>query len=354
MKRLILRLVRRLIVPVIVLLAYMKRDKVIIWSITFNQQVNSIYKDSNVYNDFSTDFLTNTSVSRRFALMSLSAVDNRTFHHALYVPVCALAWRRLNYEPLVMILANNKSDLNKLTRRVVRSLEYLNVRVFYVPVARKRSRSELSFLGRLFGGILPDSIVRDDDFIVTTDTDLIPISREYFSLINTRAITILDAKWKYFTHREKFHNLPESLGSYIGMIKSQWRDVMRLTLRDQLTGFTIAKKSKQIYGGIKKTEKLEDRLDQQVITLAMSEYTKSSPVKVNRRVLVGLRIDKGVKLLWNGMLSKFDQVTDAHLFHSDSFEHRSKLFKLFNKLFSSNINQYLVTYMDDFYETMVS
>ncbi len=310
--------------------------------------------DFNTYSDHSMDFILNQIVPKKFVIMSVSMVDKKNFYYALYLPICALAWRRMGYEPLVFIVKDKSEPVNELTRKPVEYLEMFNVRVMYVDAPRQYIK-HVAMLVRLFVGILPDEVAKDADFIMTSDTDFVPISKTYFNFFNTEAITLLDARKGKFKYKGAAYEMPEVLIPYIGMRKWQWREVMRLKKGMELKGATVIEKVKEIHGENCFAENTQmvrgDQfwfLDQRTITIAINEYVKSTSAKINRYPYAGLRLNRGWPKLWNVMLDRFEEITDSHLYHVDSFEYKEYTFALLRKVFSHKIVQTLDKYFDEF------
>jgi hypothetical protein len=70
--------------------------------------------DPNTYNDFSLDIITEARAPKRYAIISTSMVDNSKFYYMLYIPICCIAWRRIGYEPLVMIVTNSQAPVSSV------------------------------------------------------------------------------------------------------------------------------------------------------------------------------------------------------------------------------------------------
>lgn len=149
--------------------------------------------------DSSQDVLLTQQAGRRFAIMSSSLIDSRRFYYILYIPICALAWRRLGYEPILMFVKTKSSEHKDLADLTLNTLKFMNVTVIYVTAPDNYS-IQVSMIARVFVGLLPDSLIGDNDLVVTTDTDLLPVNKEYLSMFNTNAIQILDSRNKQFIH----------------------------------------------------------------------------------------------------------------------------------------------------------
>ena len=114
---------------------------------------------------------------RRFAILAVS-IHSRLHSYLFYTPIVAAAWQRIGYEPIVVFTgdftvnsnASLASSLN-ISRALLRRL---NVRTFDLQCGVAYA-VKIAQLLRIFAGFLPDTLVRDRDFVLTTDSDLIPM-----------------------------------------------------------------------------------------------------------------------------------------------------------------------------------
>jgi hypothetical protein len=319
------------------------------------QYATSARVDTNIYNDASQDpAVLNETAPRRFVIMSVSMVERGNFYYMLHAPYCALAWRRLGYEPLLFIVKPQNDTLSPLTAKTVEYLTKLKIRVMYIdaPVSYIK---HVAMLVRLFVGLLPDEVAADQDLILTSDTDFFPLNRNYFTFLNTNAITLLDARNVHFKYKGAKYEMPEVLIPYIGMRKWQWRAVMRVKRGDPLTGKTVLDKVKEIHGdnsfaadGQMQRGNEAWFLDQRTVTIAINEFVKSGRGKVNRYPYVGLRLNRGWRQLWYIMLERLDEVTDSHLPQADSFEFKDCIFALLRRVYSPSVVAVFDRYFTEF------
>ena len=323
-------------------------------------------QDVNVYNDSSLEIIVEKSVARRFAVISTSIVDENFFYYMFYIPICSLAWRRIGYEPLVLIVRNNASQLTTVSNKTIECLNYFKVAVIFVEAPQAYER-QIGMLARLFGGLLPNSIVNEQDFLILCDSDLIPISKETFHFYNTNAISIVNAfgTGALVEHKGKKYDMFPM--SYIGMRKWQWREVMQLKKSSILNGDTIMDHVKRILVEarfVKDSDIVHGGdgwfTDQYTVTIAINDYMRSDDAvrrkrKLNKFKFPGLRMDRVEdKSCWYQKLSgKFDQVIDAHMFHADAKAKFEWIYDLLLKLFGKNIcNKHLDKYFADFLQTV--
>jgi hypothetical protein len=115
------------------------------------------------------------SENRRFAVFACS-IHESIRAYTFYTPITAASWQRIGYEAIVVFVGNfSKPDV--LTARLNLSRNYLkHVGAHVVDLQCSEAHSvKLSQLVRVFSGFLPDSIVEDEDNILTGDSDLIPL-----------------------------------------------------------------------------------------------------------------------------------------------------------------------------------
>jgi hypothetical protein len=116
------------------------------------------------------------SQNRRFAIFGCS-IHATTLAYAFYTPLTAASWKRIGYETIVVFVGDFLKP-NVLTARLNLSRNYLkHVGAHIVDLQCNESYSiKLSQLVRVFSGFLPDDIVQDEDIILTSDSDLIPLN----------------------------------------------------------------------------------------------------------------------------------------------------------------------------------
>jgi hypothetical protein len=117
----------------------------------------------------------NITSNRRFAIFACS-IHSPTHAYSFYTPVTAASWKRIGYETIVIFLGDFTLP-NVLTSRLNLSRTYLkHVGAHFIDIQCNSSYAvKLSQLVRVFAGFLPDSIVHDEDDILTSDSDLMPL-----------------------------------------------------------------------------------------------------------------------------------------------------------------------------------
>lgn len=115
------------------------------------------------------------SENRRFAIFACS-IHASVLAYTFYTPITAASWTRAGYESIV-VFVGDFSKPGVLSPRLNLSRNYLKrVGAHIVDLQCNESYSvKLSQMVRLFAGFLPDSIVQDEDNILTGDSDLMPL-----------------------------------------------------------------------------------------------------------------------------------------------------------------------------------
>jgi hypothetical protein len=113
--------------------------------------------------------------NRRFAIFACS-IHSKIQAYTFYAPIIVASWKRVGYETIVVFVGDFTLP-NVLTSRLNLTRNYLkHVGGYIIDIQCNSSYAiKLSQLVRIFGGFLPDSIVHDDDDIITGDSDLMPL-----------------------------------------------------------------------------------------------------------------------------------------------------------------------------------
>jgi len=130
-------------------------------------------------------------ISRKIVVVSAN-LDSKTNNYLFNLPMVCLAWRRLNFEPIVLIVSSKLSQINKLANKSIEYLKFFNVKIVNVE-APSNYETMTGMLSRLFIGLLPDELAAANDFLITSDSDLYPINKEYYNILNNDAIKAWNA-----------------------------------------------------------------------------------------------------------------------------------------------------------------
>ena len=302
--------------------------------------------------------------SKKYALMSTSLVDRSLFFYIAYLPAVCLAWRRLNYEPFIIFVKNQTVPVNAIGAKTIQYLKFLKVNFMFLD-AQLGYENHIGMLTRLFAGLIPSTYIHDEDFILLTDTDMVPIQSNYFSdfLANTSEIILRNENYI----GEVQHNnetLPMLSMCYIGMKKQLWKAVMKLKGSDILSSELIFNKINEFQGGELSVSANANMsrgdkywyMDQKSLTVAVHNYMSSEAgkwVKFNSKERSGMRLDRAdSEDTWYWKLNSFDGCIDSHLFHQDGFSRLKNMMDLFTKLFERRTMGILTAYFSEFKKKM--
>jgi len=134
--------------------------------------------------------------TKHFVIVSIDLNSNKDYYIFL-LPYLVLAWRRVNYEPIFLFIVEKRKQhlTNKKLEQLSKTTEilrFLNATILKVP-SNEKYPFMIPMIIRLFIGILPQDLVNDEDFVITSDADLIPISKNYYVPSNQTPITIWNA-----------------------------------------------------------------------------------------------------------------------------------------------------------------
>jgi hypothetical protein len=156
------------------------------------KKVTLKYTNNNQYSSISTPKFFNNS--KNFVLISIDINSNKDYYMFI-LPYTTVAWRRLNYEPILFFITEQKnlsSKKQKQLRKTTQYLSFLNVTILKVP-SHQKYPFMVPMIIRLFSGILPDNLVNDNDFVITSDADLIPVNEKYYIHSSKNSIIIWNA-----------------------------------------------------------------------------------------------------------------------------------------------------------------
>jgi hypothetical protein len=198
------------------------------------------------------NFLEST-VGKKYALISLNIDSNPGYFY--HLPILALMWRRVNFEPFFIIVYSDQSKLSKANNLTLSYLEQMNVKVHYFH-AVENYEITTAMVVREMSGLLGTEDIKENDFILTSDCDLYPIDARHYVIVNDDAIKV----WNYgccgdFSYNgEVYSMLPMA---HIGMRKYQWHEVMGIDpLVDQMDGQTALKLIKKFNGEARENSRI--------------------------------------------------------------------------------------------------
>ena len=216
--------------------------------------------------------------SKKYAFMSTTLDDNYTFN----ILVVVHAWRRINIEPIVLIIKDEnqfKCKRNSSSDQILQYLNKINVQTLFIHVNQNFS-IVISQVIRMFIGILPNDIIQDDDFVMTTDSDLAPLKSAYYNVDMSRINTTITVWNAYccgtFQHVDNKTYTMFPMG-HIGMSKKNWRMAIGLDKETYtFDGDSVLKMLLNIYGNDFKQDEAKEgfywNADQRLISFYVNVY----------------------------------------------------------------------------------
>src|SRR5262245_48110159 len=169
----------------------------------------------------------------RFVVYSSDTRD----YYSFFLPIAARAWSRMGYKPISLLYGNRDLWMSDpKTALILELIEPIST-VRHVSILPGWSVFAIAASSRLFAAALPE--MSDDDYLMTSDVDMIPLDRAYFSQHDlSRSFAFLSADGYGDCSEGAPGQLPMC---YLGGWASRWRDVLGLTTRD--IDFEIARAS---------------------------------------------------------------------------------------------------------------
>jgi hypothetical protein len=149
----------------------------------------------------------------------------RTYDYAFNLPLTALAWERLGFKSIILIIGSRCEWENDPTLSLIMSyLEARRATVIFVS-SPLEYRPTLSQTARVFAVNFPEFPGKDDDFLITSDSDLWPLRKDhYIPRPEMDVVLVHSACCGFFQMNNKSY--PMYPMSNIGATVSIWRQIM--------------------------------------------------------------------------------------------------------------------------------
>ena len=166
--------------------------------------------------------------SKRYAVIGCSTPErnsHRSYDYAFYLPLTVWAWRRIGFESIVLIIGTRKEWVaSPILSIVLEHLERLKTTVLFVDAAVD-NRSMLGQTSRLFVFNMEGFPGQDDDYLITSDSDLWPLRLEHFAPRTGYDLVLVHSECcGYFKLRnERYQMIPMS---HVGAKVSVWKQMI--------------------------------------------------------------------------------------------------------------------------------
>ena len=300
--------------------------------------------------------------SGRYAVISIDLDTNLDFY-LFYLPITAMSWRLIDFEPLIIAVVLDQTDSNILAKKTLEYLEILKVKVIFLKSLPKYSKIT-GMLTRLFVGIIDD--LSDNDFIFQSDADLLPINKTYYNNFDkTDDIKLFDVSsfqspigkfgWRGRDYQMYFMG-------HIGMTKKQWRHIMHFnenSSKYKFNGESIISLVREYFDDsrLKANHDIHRGdetwyLDQHIISINIQKHLDDPKNKMYRNPSPGIKLDR----IWSDekwlstLANKYKDINDVHLFHENYLEKMNFLDLLLIKMFSKQDKAFIDKYIKEFME----
>lgn len=155
-----------------------------------NQQLLSEYGETIV--ELTPSDRNNQTLYAVFCSNTPQSGSYRGYDYAFSLPLTALAWERIGFRSIVIIVGNRCEWDNDPALSLV--LSYLEARnkttIIFIP-SQIKYRPMLSQTARIFAHNLPGFPAKEGDYVISTDADLWPIHREHYTPHPSRQLVLV-------------------------------------------------------------------------------------------------------------------------------------------------------------------
>ncbi len=128
-------------------------------------------------------------VGRKYVIISININSGIYFFH---LPIVLLSWRRVGFEPIFLIVHSAAQQFSQPDNLTLSYLTSLDAKVLYLKSV-PHYEVTTAMVAREMSGMLPDQVLRDYDYVITSDSDLYPIDYKYYSNLNDGSIRVWNA-----------------------------------------------------------------------------------------------------------------------------------------------------------------
>ncbi|CAF0842042.1 unnamed protein product [Adineta steineri] len=180
------------------------------------------------------------TTSKQYAVFACS-ISAPVAAYCFYTPIITFAWRRLGYQAIVIFVGDFKALNGTQPDHIRLAAEWITrfdgiVHYFQCDEAYAIKISQTI---RVFIGFLPLPFINDDDFLLTTDSDLLPLRREQYMLRTDYPDGFIVNRWccGTFKMRNKtYHMFPMG---HLHIKRKVWRAmVLESTVHQELVNMT--------------------------------------------------------------------------------------------------------------------
>ncbi len=154
---------------------------------------------------------------------------HRGFDYAFYLPLTALAWKRIGFESIVQIIGRKDEwENHPALNFVLDSLKFLNSSIIFID-AKAENRMMMAQTARIFASNMKEyySDGNDKDYIILSDADLWPIRRSHYLLRENKSLHLVhsDCCGDFLHANQSYRMIPINIGARA----STWRQILNST-----------------------------------------------------------------------------------------------------------------------------
>lgn len=307
----------------------------------------------------------NNNITTRYVVMSCTITNQQQHnaskinHYCFYLPITIHFWKRLGYKALVIVSITNGVELNAYDRIFFNYLNQIDdILVFNITSPNDAATVIVSTIGRVFAAGLKHNDLINDDFLLTSDSDLLPIDSRYYFFTNLSHIYILNAFCcGEFKHLNRFYQI-YPIG-HIGMPIKLWKKVMDIDEDFKFNSENIVNVTEYSLGLdlnlsnyiFNKTSEFW-QLDQKLISFRVEEYVEKMMIHkiFHKSAFAGLRLDRSNSLeKWANINANNVLIyTDSHLFDSNVLEKWYLVLRLVKVLLNQDHVRHIESYVNEY------
>jgi hypothetical protein len=322
--------------------------------------LKNILKDTTKKDFF---IVTKTITPKKYTILSCSISGVfREQQYCFFLPITILTWKRIGYDCIVIISVLKDLKINAAHLKAIETIESLGVKPIIVEIKHDNSAMVrmFSMVSRLFSGAI--DVLNDDDFVLTSDSDLIPIKNSTYHFESLDNINIINAFCcGNFLFKNKTYNM-YPIG-HIGMKKKYWRDVMKLDQDFKFNGGSVLDhlREKAFKGQFNESSDLiaggtsSWYYDQVLVSVRISDYMMDNDTKilVKKFPLGGDRLDRAgavSEFFWKHIKNTgLMNYGDAHLYRSPEIFQKWQLTQnLLDLILSEKDNEFIKKYFSEY------
>ncbi|RNA21662.1 hypothetical protein BpHYR1_032652 [Brachionus plicatilis] len=302
----------------------------------------------------------------KYVLLAANIDEKFQAYYFFYLPFITMAWSRLGFQPIVLLVTTKDGDLNNFNNQngpAMATVKYLIDLGATLKLVKSDEGYDLmtSLICRMFVGAL--DFLGEEDYVITSDSDLIPIMPEYYETEDTDGITAWNSECcGRFTYKNRSYQMYPM--GHIGMKKKHWKGVMNLASDTEINSKAIAGLISDFFSQkyVKKNNKIAKGdptwiADQTILSQKIEVYTSDlNKAKLIKKPFEGMRLDRSQNddTLNYLMDYKFDKLTDFHAFQSNYLNKWNIISKLLEKLFTRDTYKILYSYFSEFKQAINS